>query len=195
MKQLLWLLVLITCVAQAQNVENPTNGIIILADDNNIDLVLKEYNRAFQTSEIEADQLSEGIWLLRSGDDKVLYAWCKVNRNIQSVSWNARVSNRVKPDDSRLSEQYYLDIIKAYDSWEVTTGGTDYSGNDIIIGVVDEGFDIAHEDLKITFITIQEKYHLIIWTMIPMVMWTTLTDGINAPNVASTMSKAMAPML
>lgn len=148
MKQLLWLLVLITCVAQAQNVENPTNGIIILADDNNIDLVLKEYNRAFQTSEIEANQLSEGIWLLRSGDDKVLYAWCKVNRNIQSVSWNARVSNRVKPDDSRLSEQYYLDIIKAYDSWEVTTGGTDYSGNDIIIGVVDEGFDIAHEDLK-----------------------------------------------
>ncbi|HRG39951.1 MAG TPA: hypothetical protein PLC27_01065, partial [Saprospiraceae bacterium] len=148
MKQLLWLLVLITYVAQAQNVENPTNGIIILADDNNIDLVLKEYNRAFQTSEIQADQLSEGIWLLRSGDDKVLNAWCKVNRNIQSVSWNARVSNRVKPDDSRLSEQYYLDIIKAYDSWEVTTGGTDYSGNDIIIGVVDEGFDIAHEDLK-----------------------------------------------
>ncbi len=148
MKQLLWLLVLITCVGQAQNVENPNNGVIIITKNTDIDKVLDGYKITFPLSEIKANQLSEEIWLLEDGDDRSLFSWCKTNQYIQSVSKNSRVSNRVKPNDTRLSEQYYLDIVKAYDSWDVTSGGKDFNGDDIIIGVVDEGFDILHEDLK-----------------------------------------------
>ena len=47
------------------------------------------------------------------------------------------------PNDSLLDKQWYLDKIKVFQAWEVTTGSPD-----IIVGVIDTGIDYRHPDLK-----------------------------------------------
>ncbi len=50
------------------------------------------------------------------------------------------------PDDPLASpttgNQGYLEVIRAYDAWDITTGSTD-----IVIGIVDTGMNLFHEDL------------------------------------------------
>ncbi len=47
------------------------------------------------------------------------------------------------PDDPlNQTEQYWLDLIQAYDAWDIHKGDTN-----IVIGIVDTGIDISHEDL------------------------------------------------
>jgi subtilisin family serine protease len=46
------------------------------------------------------------------------------------------------PNDPKISEQYSLDIIKAYQAWDITQGDTN-----VVIGIVDSGVDIDHPDI------------------------------------------------
>ncbi|MCX2744946.1 S8 family serine peptidase [Mangrovivirga sp. M17] len=46
------------------------------------------------------------------------------------------------PNDASLINQYYLDLIGAYDAWDISK-----SNSSIVIGIVDSGIDIDHEDL------------------------------------------------
>ncbi len=48
-----------------------------------------------------------------------------------------------KPNDPRISNQIFLDLIKAYDLWDVEKGNPN-----IIIGISDSGVDQDHEDIK-----------------------------------------------
>lgn len=86
-------------------------------------------------------------------DDELLYRYCLSDPNILDVEINAVLSPRVKPNDPRVTEQYYLSLIKAFEAWETTTGGVSYTGKKIVIGIVDEGFDIQHEDLAANIYT------------------------------------------
>ncbi len=45
-------------------------------------------------------------------------------------------------NDPLTSNQYYLDVIRAYDAWNITTGD-----DDITIGIIDTGIDTDHEDI------------------------------------------------
>ncbi len=47
------------------------------------------------------------------------------------------------PDDPSSSQQYYLDLIRAPEAWDITTGD-----QSIIIGIVDTGGDLNHPDLQ-----------------------------------------------
>ncbi len=47
------------------------------------------------------------------------------------------------PNDPSASQQYYLNLIKAYDAWDITQGSSS-----IVIGVVDTGGDLDHPDLE-----------------------------------------------
>jgi len=46
------------------------------------------------------------------------------------------------PDDPNQAGQYYLNNMKVYDAWDIEKGDTS-----IVIGIVDTGIDIDHEDL------------------------------------------------
>lgn len=46
------------------------------------------------------------------------------------------------PNDPYKNNQYYLDIIQAYDAWDIEQGDSN-----IVIGIVDTGFDFSHPDL------------------------------------------------
>jgi serine protease len=47
------------------------------------------------------------------------------------------------PNDIELSNQYYLDNIRAYDAWDISK-----SNEDVIIAIVDSGVDSDHPDLE-----------------------------------------------
>jgi subtilisin family serine protease len=46
------------------------------------------------------------------------------------------------PDDPYKNNQYYLNLIQAYDAWDIEQGDSN-----IVIGIVDTGFDFSHPDL------------------------------------------------
>ena len=61
---------------------------------------------------------------------------------------NAKVSPRTRtPNDPLYGDQWNMDIINMPEVWESTTGGTTPSGKDIVIAVIDDGFEIDHVDL------------------------------------------------
>ncbi len=51
------------------------------------------------------------------------------------------------PNDGNLPAQWYLDKMDATLAWDITQGGSDPDGEEYVIAVVDEGFDLSHNDL------------------------------------------------
>ena len=47
------------------------------------------------------------------------------------------------PSDPNTADQYYLDLIRAYDAWEVTKGD-----DDIAVAIIDSGLDLDHDELN-----------------------------------------------
>lgn len=146
MKQLLWIFLWFPFEAFCQHSISENNGIIITAEDVNLSRIQQALSDQRIYTTIKT--LSDGIYLLNSTDDGQLLEWCNSNRDITSASLNVRVKNRVKPSDPRLNSQYYLDLIKAYDAWDINSGSTDFAGDTVIVGTIDEGYYIQHEDLK-----------------------------------------------
>lgn len=54
---------------------------------------------------------------------------------------------RQNPNDVLYDKQWYLRRISASEAWNTTTGGTTINGDTIAVFVIDEGFDVLHEDL------------------------------------------------
>ena len=53
-----------------------------------------------------------------------------------------------EPDDFFFEDQWSLEIIDATMAWDQSTGGQDFNGNDVVIAILDDGYDIRHEDLE-----------------------------------------------
>jgi len=61
---------------------------------------------------------------------------------------NEKVESRDgTPNDPDFDLQWDMRIIQAPGVWDVTTGGVTALGDTIVVAVVDEGFDVTHEDL------------------------------------------------
>jgi subtilisin family serine protease len=73
----------------------------------------------------------------------------RLNDKVKYVQNNHVVSSRaITPDDEYYSQQWAPSVIHLPDVWDgYTTGGTSADGDDIIIAVIDGGFDLTHEDL------------------------------------------------
>jgi serine protease len=79
--------------------------------------------------------------------------------NIIFIKENLKIKSRLNPNDSLYSKQWqYLNTgvnsggkvgadINAEAAWNITTGGKTINGDEIVVAVVDGGFDIDHEDI------------------------------------------------
>lgn len=47
------------------------------------------------------------------------------------------------PDDPNIASQGFLEVIKAYEAWDITQGS-----EDIVVAIIDSGVDYEHDDLK-----------------------------------------------
>ncbi len=52
------------------------------------------------------------------------------------------------PNDNLHNDQWYLEMVKAADAWNLSIGGSTAIGDSIVIAVIDNGFDLNHEDLS-----------------------------------------------
>jgi hypothetical protein len=64
------------------------------------------------------------------------------------ATYNYEAELRGLPNDPEYKDQWALVTSNINKVWEVTSGGKTKSGKDIVIGIIDNGIDISHEDLK-----------------------------------------------
>ena len=93
-----------------------------------LSLYLLSFNREISVEKVELIQNQKGI----------IFA-----------HYPARIQSRrdTIPNDIRFSNQWHFNVMRAAEAWSVTTGGKTYNGDDIVVAVLDDGFDIMHEDL------------------------------------------------
>jgi len=66
---------------------------------------------------------------------------------VRHISENTEVELRMTPNDSLYSQQYHLDLIQAQRVWAETIGNNTY-GTDYVIALLDDGYEITHEDIN-----------------------------------------------
>ncbi len=69
------------------------------------------------------------------------------NPQIESWGYNIQTHKRATPDDQYYDMQWGLQLIEASQAWDVSTGGTDINGREIVIAVLDDGFDLDHPEI------------------------------------------------
>ncbi len=70
-------------------------------------------------------------------------------KDILYVQKNQKVSPRnTRPNDPLYLDQWYHSTIQSEEAWDVTTGGTDPRGRQVVMAVMDSGFDIDHIDFQ-----------------------------------------------
>lgn len=123
-------------------------------------------NQLFEKSSTQitaTQQLSKSwnIWLLtvpQGEEEKFLKALQKFPQ-VKIAQHNHKISKRTLiPNDTMFSNQWNLDNtgqaggtpdadIDAPEAWDFTTNATTSAGDTIVVAVIDEGFDLQHEDL------------------------------------------------
>lgn len=72
--------------------------------------------------------------------------------NIKYIQKNQQISYRTIPNDPKFSSQWSFNepelFTRAPKAWEITTGGKNKLGQDIVVAVADGGLDVLHNDLK-----------------------------------------------
>ncbi|MCC6726536.1 MAG: S8 family peptidase [Saprospiraceae bacterium] len=72
----------------------------------------------------------------------------KSQPEVVSASFNAPVQFRDSiPNDELFTDQWDMERIGAPKVWEYSTGGTSFHGHEIVVAVLDKGFDLLHPDL------------------------------------------------
>ena len=135
-----------------------------LSDASSIEVLLdmdKEFGVEFSTGrKLSADM---NIWLLefdtqKYSTDEVLQA-LHLHPEVIMAQSNHRLQKReTTPSDPDFTQQWALNNdgggtavegadIHITDAWDITTGGPTVHGDEIVIAVIDDGFDLNHEDL------------------------------------------------
>lgn len=76
-----------------------------------------------------------------------LYDYLAKSPAVQYVSYDQNIEFRLDPNDDRYDRQWSLPRIEAPAVWGITQGGRTANGDEIVIAVIDSGFDILHPDL------------------------------------------------
>ena len=77
-----------------------------------------------------------------------MMAQLKQERSVEGVQPNSKANFRATyPNDPVFPDQWHLDNIRAFEAWDVSTGGVTPNGDTIVIAIMDRGCDIQHEDI------------------------------------------------
>lgn len=91
------------------------------------------------------------IYLLEFNDEAGLdkaYQKLSFTRGVSAVERNRMVEFRTDPDDDLYeSDQQNLRRAGFDRAWDLTPGGKTTEGEDIVVAILDAGFDVSHEDL------------------------------------------------
>lgn len=99
------------------------------------------------------------IWVVEGNDIDEVKNQLSIENEILYISENRKVTLRKTPNDDFYTMQWqYANYgtnsngvigadIKAEQAWDITTGGKTVNGDDIVVAIIDDGFDTDHEDI------------------------------------------------
>ncbi|UTW61221.1 S8 family peptidase [bacterium SCSIO 12741] len=68
---------------------------------------------------------------------------------VRMAQWNhTGIQVRKSPNDPQYIAQWHWTQIGAEDAWSMVTGGMTKNGKEIVIAIVDDGYELNHDDLK-----------------------------------------------
>ncbi|HMQ47713.1 MAG TPA: S8/S53 family peptidase [Saprospiraceae bacterium] len=92
-----------------------------------------------------------GIFLLKINttiwQENTLEQWLQQQPEVMAFQYNYQLDFRQEPNDFEFVNQWGFPRIGIEAVWDVTTGGQTSNGDQIVIAVLDSGFDIEHPDL------------------------------------------------
>ncbi len=83
-----------------------------------------------------------------SESDKYFEEELDDNPLVQGWGYNMTTHKRAIPDDEYFDQQISLQLIEAAEAWDITKGGNDIYDREIVIAVLDDGFDFSHPELE-----------------------------------------------
>lgn len=90
------------------------------------------------------------LWVVKIKKDKRLKSTLKFiekDPNIRYLHESAIATNRQVPNDPDYPSQWSLPLIDMEETWDITTGGKNAAGHDIVVAILDDGYQIDHPDL------------------------------------------------
>ncbi len=90
------------------------------------------------------------IWkFVVAGDHKAEAQKKAIHRlpGVRHVSEDREASWRITPDDPDFPSQWGLEVIEMMETWDITTGGKAPNGDDIVVAIFDDGYQLNHPDL------------------------------------------------
>ncbi|PHI21640.1 hypothetical protein CEQ90_02175 [Lewinellaceae bacterium SD302] len=109
-----------------------------------------DIKRLVTEAEIERVSSRYGIYQLNYGNvDNWLADYESLERlpDIATLQFDYRLESRNRPNDEEYERQTNLVSMGFERVWETTTGGTTTTGDQIVVAILDEGFDADHPDL------------------------------------------------
>ena len=146
------LTVIVTVLSFKAYTQNFVSGEIIVKIDQEI-TGLQFASQVKTVSLIPVKQLSSrmNIWLFNYPTQipiENVINNVKLNHNAIYVQPNRYVQQRnTFPNDPQFINQWALQKIKAPQAWNITSGGTTVNNEQIVIAVIDGGFDLNHQDI------------------------------------------------
>lgn len=139
-------------------------GDLLVQFNNKVDV--ESFAKGFSNIELRTEKLLTrrmNIWLLKFDPSKVsdedALLLMKSHPFVKEAQFNHLVQERVTtPNDASFSNQWGMNNtgqtggtadadIDAPEAWDITTGGMTVTGEQIVVAIVDGGFDIGHPDI------------------------------------------------
>ena len=144
-------LLLYFCNANAQQVGNTVQGELILMLKPNEDLnnFLKTHSYLKVKKTVGKDwNIYELHYDSQHGNLAAILKKLQLSTAVQYVQANHYIELRQQPNDPKYELWHWnLDSLDAPTAWNYSTGGTTAKGDQIVVAVIDQGYDVAHEDM------------------------------------------------
>ncbi len=116
---------------------------------------LSQRHNQISLTQTQTQKISDAlnIWLFRYNTGTIQPDSClnllKQSDLVKVAQFNHYVYLNSTPNDPGFSSQYGMNKIQASDAWNITTGGTTTQNDQIVIAIIDGGFDITHQDIDL----------------------------------------------
>ncbi len=151
-KKLVFILVFVLSSSWIISQEDRPKGLLIHGNIPDIQKVIKTNERKViyaVSHSLRTISHSKNVHLLHGNPDFLNKVKKSLSTNPEvMVAEDQIVEYRMEPNDQYFNSQWSLNKIRAVDAWINTTGGKDANNNDVVIAVLDDGYDINHEDLE-----------------------------------------------
>ncbi|MCB9357771.1 MAG: S8 family serine peptidase [Calditrichaeota bacterium] len=132
----------------------PGQALVRFADPTTLERARAQFDAAeFRVEKVLVDKLD--IYLVTFDEKLPVEQAVEQLRGYPQLKWaqaDHKLEQRLTPNDPLFSTQWDMSQatdrdIDAPEAWDITTGGTDALGNDIVVAVVDGGCQLTHTDL------------------------------------------------